>query len=669
LKINKQITGIDSISTLLRCFIFSTFFLLSVRSVFVYLNYLTGIVQLSGIIAVLAAIAVCWWKIVWILYLFVAFIPLISGIQVLGFMKFAPLLSFAFSIIYIVWFLKRVFQNRKGFAPQNIISNLIDLLSGIVCLSIIVCLCNYPFDFSLYRLKYASIIGQEDPFWFMEAGYIMLQGQFLYRVFDLEINNKKDWGYFIPCLYCHAVTIIVFAFVQLIFNIPDQEGLGSIFSPFQSVHSFGGYVLILFFFFTYTVLKKKDYTKMKILLVFSLLICILISGSTSTLIWLLVIGGALSIIVFEKKKIIFIMISLVLAIIIGINLFPSFVPKGKGHSAIQRYVQRLNYSTALTKLDGRFSSWDQAFGIMKEFPCTGSGVGSFFKVSRYYHFSDKAHPNRHENAHNYYFQFGAELGIPALFLFFMILFFIYRTGLKLSDIFYVKGLLLGLSAYLLAMLTDHHLLLSTQQFLFWFVLFIISSSGNFNVVDSDVKKQNLTFQSKCLSTILFASCFLVVAGHAFNMFYSQKNVRGKYEYGLYKNYQIIDGNRVRWAMKQSCTEVLATTDDFAFSIYAEPEKLFSDTLEVKIFANDNLIDQMTWKKKGSIHKYYHISGIKGKYLKIRTSANDSFNPYEFGLRKNIRENRDQSVAITDITFFRIPIRKGIKECVLQKQEK
>ena len=191
-----------------------------------------------------------------------------------------------------------------------------------------------------------------------------------------------------------------------------------------------------------------------------------------------------------------------------------------------------------------------------------------------------------------------------------------ELALKLSDIFYVKGLLFGLSAYLLAMLTDHHLLLSTQQFLFWFVLFIISSSGNFNVVDSDVKKQNLTFQSKCLSTILFASCFLVVAGHAFNMFYSQKKVRGKYEYGLYKNYQIIDGNRVRWAMKQSCTEVLATTDDFAFSIYAEPEKLFSDTLEVKIFANDNLIDQMTWKKKGSIHKYYHISGIKGKYLKI-----------------------------------------------------
>ena len=236
---------------ILRCFIFLIFYILSIRSVLVYLNYLTGPVQLIGIIAVFAVIAVCWWKIIWVLYLFVACIPLISGIQELGFMKSVPLLSFLFSIIYISWFSKFLFRKRKSFLSENIISNLIDILSGVIYLSIIASLCIYPLDYSLYRLQYASIMGQFDPFWFMEAGYIVLQGMFLYRIFELELKDKKDLGFMIPCLYCHGVTVLVFSFREIIVRLSDKKGIGYIFSPFQDPHSYGGYILILFFYFVY----------------------------------------------------------------------------------------------------------------------------------------------------------------------------------------------------------------------------------------------------------------------------------------------------------------------------------------------------------------------------------------------------------------------------------
>ena len=167
----------------------------------------------------------------------------------------------------------------------------------------------------------------------------------------------------------------------------------------------------------------------------------------------------------------------------------------------------------------------------------------------------------------------------------------------------------------------------------------------------------------------FYPFFLVGTGHALNLFCFQKKVRGPYEYGLYDKYKSIDGDTMRLAMKKSCAKILATADSFGFSIYAEPEKFTSGTLKVGISANDQLIDQLTWETKGSKYKYYHIPGIKGKYLKIRISAKDSFNPYKSGFSNDIRENRDQSVAITGITFFRIPISKGIKECVSESQEK
>ncbi len=79
---------------------------------------------------------------------------------------------------------------------------------------------------------------------------------------------------------------------------------------------------------------------------------------------------------------------------------------------------------------------------------------------------------------------------------------------------------------------------------------------------------------------------------------------------------------------------------------------------MEIYLNDKLLDRVVWKKKGTKHRYYYIPGIKGQVYEIRTKANDSYNPYKAGLSKRFEESRDQSAAITDITFYRIPIPEG-----------
>lgn len=64
-------------------------------------------------------------------------------------------------------------------------------------------------------------------------------------------------------------------------------------------------------------------------------------------------------------------------------------------------------------------------------------------------------------------------------MFLGILFYAYSAGFDVlrergESKYLVKGLLFGLSAYLITMLTIHPLLLSNQQFLFWFVIAVIS---------------------------------------------------------------------------------------------------------------------------------------------------------------------------------------------------
>ncbi len=156
---------------------------------------------------------------------------------------------------------------------------------------------------------------------------------------------------------------------------------------------------------------------------------------------------------------------------------------------------------------------------------------------------------------------------------------------------------------------------------------------------------------------------MVIAGHAFNLFYLKKEVKGLYSYGLYKP-QRVNKDEMRWTNKHSRIKVHAETDCFGLSLYAEPENFPSGLFEMKIYVNDSLIDRVTWKKKGTKYRYYHIPGIQGRPLKIKTVASDSYNPYKQGLSKNIRENRKQSAAVTDISFYRIPI---TSEYQLQKE--
>jgi O-antigen ligase len=70
----------------------------------------------------------------------------------------------------------------------------------------------------------------------------------------------------------------------------------------------------------------------------------------------------------------------------------------------------------------RFEIWSGAFNMIKAFPLVGVGQGNFYHLSAEITFS-KSHflaLNGGENAHNYFFQTFAELGLVGIFLFVMV---------------------------------------------------------------------------------------------------------------------------------------------------------------------------------------------------------------------------------------------------------
>jgi len=354
----------------------------------------------------------------------------------------------------------------------------------------------YPFDFAFSRVWSFPFVGQDQPLYCIDGSYVLLQGLLFYRVLELEIKAERMWRWVLPVLYVQASLIMGFSLFQWIYRVPIMKvwahfgitspmGRFGIFSPFDDIHSYGSYVLVLFFFFLCLSLREGKVQKLVNGLFAGIIFVLLIwAGSNGTLMAMFAVGVLFLANTLRKRH--FIVIVSCLAIgAVSIIVFPSIVTKS-GLPVVQRYgrsLDLLDIRNVSKVFSARSLLWDRAAGIMKEFPVTGAGIGTFYRISPLYHDLEikewKSRAKWRENIHNYYLQLGADLGIPALLIFLGIIFYTYRAGFEVlrqkeASGYIIKGLLFGLGGYLITMLTSHPLLLSNQQFLFWFLIGVIS---------------------------------------------------------------------------------------------------------------------------------------------------------------------------------------------------
>jgi len=672
---------------------FILFLFLCIRLIIADLGVFNGTLLTAGISGVIIAVCAVWWNPLLMLLIFICFVPFQSGIQQMGYIpQFAPVLSAGFAGIYISWFVKHVLFKGKSVKPVYVFDIWIDALACLIMISLIMVLTKYPLDFILYRLIRINL-GQLDPFWALESAFIMLQGLFLYRILSIEYHRKN---FFITAtrIMCILAVIIAFFSAYEFYAISLKNSNNFLFIrvhfPFEDIHSYGSCVILIFFFCLLQLLGKQ---KINFFFVFSsaiFLILILLSLSRSAwlvfgfvfMVFLLTFFYGLSL----RKKVVF-TIALIACVAI-VNIYSnSFFNE---YSPVSDKMRTLRSPQTILKIDyvrTRFLAWKMALELLYKNPFSGRGIGTYYRNSRYTVDKNiyktkllrrvrlylKKHESDGENTHNYYLQLTSELGTPGIFLFLTILFLVFKKGfevLKLLDNSEndldnnnrntIKGLMFGLFAYLLTLIPGHALLLSNQQFIFWFAIAGITINYR-KKIDYD----NLN-ESKTLKIAVIAS--LVVFFYVWD---AQTFEYGKYEYGFYNPIKIKDvkGKTMRWAMPMTGEEVFPETEYLCLTIYAEPEHLKDNTLETKVFINDVLIDKLVWNKKGIKQLYYHIPGIKdkakGKSLIIRTSSSGSFNLYKLGISKDIHQSRDKSIAISSVVFSKNPKAK-YKNIILER---
>ena len=292
-------------------------------------------------------------------------------------------------------------------------------------------------------------------------------------IYFLVINNIEDERQFYLLIRLFFIT----SFIISIYTILHYYGFISYLREFGPVMSTVGqknwisnYLAIIFpVIFSYLLLEQSKRDKILYFLLLSILyvtlmICqsrgIWISISLTLIFAIYIIFKFKLFEVFHKNKK-WLILLLVTFLIITI-IYSTDNPLNKSAITVpQRALSTFDKQDP--SINARLLIWKTTLEMIKDKPMFGSGIGTFkinyldyqaefIRSNPYYaKYSGKA-----EEAHNEYFQMGAELGIVGLGLFFAILFIFYRMVLNYlkkgnsnKNKIIVLGLIMGITSFLI----------------------------------------------------------------------------------------------------------------------------------------------------------------------------------------------------------------------------
>jgi putative inorganic carbon (hco3(-)) transporter len=632
---------------------FLVFYFLSVRIIFLSFYHASSIQALWFLPALLALMFLSSKNSQWGLYGFIASIPLLSGLQCIGFVQNIPILSFGFAGLYLSWFSKRVLIERRSVLPTKGIEVLVDVLSSMIILSLLILFATGQPHYLFRLLWFAPFQAQDSSLYGIEAAYIILQGLLLYRIIRMEVSHL-DQKYLISIISIHLLTVLAFSTIQIVFNIPLLDyklGGAAIYAPFDDKHSYSSYLSLLFFVVLFTIYNKSKY-KQWVNSIFLLILFILIILSWSRIAWLavcIIMLVSAFMLISNKKVPVYITLLLIGTLICSNVLFASSIKKSN-NLYIKRLETLIVFNTLAQDINTRFRlfHWKRAARMIADYPLTGSGVGSYYNLSPAYAGANESPLmwGFRENTHNYYLQFAAEMGLPALVVFLIVVLCTFKTGLSSvsrgeGQQNITLGIILGLSAYLITCVTGHPLLLSNQHLLFWSALAIIPISAESSEDGCLPSRQSSRWR---YGIALLFGVLLIAYGFRW---WGNSHASTPYEYGVYK-LEDWAGKKMRWTTEEARMRLKAAGPILTFEIFAAPQCVSARPQSVRLFLNGLLCDELHLLESRSEKLYYPIPGKKGEFFEIKIVVNETFNPHKLGFSE---DRRDLGVAISDLEFI------------------
>lgn len=559
------------------------------------------------------AMAAAFWRPGLVVYLLALALPLYMGLHFIGIGTGIWFLKAGFAAIYIGWKLRDAIGGQPRLPRRE--SCLLDTLAILAFTSLAVTLLQHPLRYAAWWVLLGPPAGQNIYMNTIPGSFIFLSGIFFYKMLLRSSQGKLGQALESDRIFLfHALCIVFFVGVQLLFNLPQtDESRLNVFSPLSDKHSFASYVLILVFVFLGKVLRRESRFSLNMGLLLALLLALALSFSRTAWIAAVLFGAVLILSMLSWRKAV---LSLALLALLG-GVFVGAVAMFEDHDGALR--QRLQaFSSpgrflATPNLLWRFGFWQRAANMIEEYPLTGVGVGLFYSLGPEYvdpeqkewlltHGLEKPTWEM-ENAHNYFLQLAAELGLPAMLLFIAALLMILLPWQRRD-----RDLLLGIGAYLFTWLMSHPLLLFEQQLLFWTALGIYAARHP-RLVSQDAHNR------LCLPTAL---AVLVIVGAGYALYYTP-HYKGDdaFEVGHYFDIVREDMYPRQFSTGRLVQPLARPGKHMTLVLDATPPP---QGMEVVVRADEEILELLRFESPERLRRYYYLPETPSSDITIEAKA-------------------------------------------------
>ena len=484
------------------------------------------------------------------LFAFAVAMPLLNGLPILGVTGGSP--SFVFAALWLGWMARQLFcinakDPKEPAGPPALSAALLatDLLITALLLSLGAQLWRHHHDAQFWSILLRhTAAGFGDPYYFLHSAFIWLQGLFWFRALLLTwqpgtwnaglkntgraLDRSTDGNEQLRCALTkddrpRSRSALIASKIRLVFL--STAGLTAIFtlsgyksilkdnyydrgflSAYEDIFSFGGFAAAVLVF-AVAALAKKNWGNFSGQILYIAGVAGLVVLSWSRGIWL---GAGVFLLIvawFRLPRWCTIVFLAMTAVAVGAINLQAKKPSWQNQAYLARLVSLVRIEKLADKSSGRLDLYYKAYGMIRERPLLGHGIGSFYLSSpRYAKAGDHNGP---DFAHNVFLQIAAEQGVLVTALFAGLIGWTLWRGVRAwqttggrqapiipgdrnsEERLTLLGTTLALGVYVQTNLTSNSLnIYASNQFFFWFLMAAVLS-----MTQGDREKRKLSVES------------------------------------------------------------------------------------------------------------------------------------------------------------------------------
>ena len=483
------------------------------------------------------------------LFAFAVAMPLLNGLPILGVTGGSP--SAVFAALWLGWMAQQSFSSaakdpKEQAGPPAHPAALLatDLLITALLLSLGAQLWRHHNDAQFWTILLRhTAAGFGDPYYFLHSAFIWLQGLFWFRAllltwqrgpWDAGLKNTgraldrstagndqlryaptKDYGQRSRSALIAIKIRLVFlstAGLTAVFTLSGYKSIlkdnyydRGFLSAYEDIFSFGGFAAAVLVF-AVALLAKKNWGNLSWQILYGAGVTGLVVLSWSRGIWLAVGVFLLIVAWFRLPRWCTLVFLAMTAVAVGVINLQAKKPAWQDHAYLSRLVSLVRIEKLADKSSGRFDLYHKAFGMIRERPLLGNGIGSFYLSSpRYAKAGDYHGP---DFAHNVFLQIAAEQGVLVAGLFAGLIGWTLWRGVRAwqatggrqaviipgdrnsEERLTLLGTTLALGVYVQTNLTSNSLnIYASNQFFFWFLMAVVLS-----MTQGDREKRKLSVE-------------------------------------------------------------------------------------------------------------------------------------------------------------------------------